>query len=214
MPCRLRDAQGGPAAIASRRQSFQDISMQISRRSLLAFITGMALAGAAGIACAADAPRVLLKTSMGDMTLELYPDKAPKSAENFLQYVKSGHYDGTIFHRVISGFMIQGGGFDGSMRQKPTRAPIENEAKNGLKNEPYTVAMARTENPNSATAQFFINVKNNAFLDYPGQDGAGYAVFGKVIKGTEVVDKIRQVPTSGADVPTTPVVIESASIVK
>jgi cyclophilin family peptidyl-prolyl cis-trans isomerase len=203
-----------PQHAASLRQSSQDISMQISRRSVLAFISGVALAGAAGFAFAADAPRVLLKTSMGDMTLELYPDKAPKSVENFLQYVKSGHYDGTIFHRVINGFMIQGGGFDQGMRQKATRAPIENEAKNGLKNEPYTLAMARTANPNSATAQFFINVRNNAFLDYPGQDGAGYAVFGKVIKGAEVVDKIKQVPTSGADVPTTPVVIESASIVK
>jgi peptidyl-prolyl cis-trans isomerase A (cyclophilin A)/peptidyl-prolyl cis-trans isomerase B (cyclophilin B) len=151
---------------------------------------------------------------MGEIVLELYPEKAPKSVENFLQYVKNGHYNGTIFHRVIDGFMIQGGGFDKNMKQKPTRAPIENEAKNGLKNEPYTLAMARTSDPHSASAQFFINVKNNSFLDYPGQDGWGYAVFGKVIKGMDVVDKIKLVPTAGGDVPTKPVVIESASIIK
>jgi peptidyl-prolyl cis-trans isomerase A (cyclophilin A)/peptidyl-prolyl cis-trans isomerase B (cyclophilin B) len=151
---------------------------------------------------------------MGDMVLELNADKAPKSVENFLQYVRSGHYNGTIFHRVIDGFMIQGGGFDKTMNQKPTRPAIENEAKNGLKNEPYTVAMARTANPNSATAQFFINVNGNKFLDYPGQDGAGYAVFGKVIKGMDVVDKIRAVQTGRNDMPEKPVVIESASLAK
>lgn len=169
-------------------------------------------------AIAADVPQVLLKTSMGDIVLELYPEKAPKSVENFLQYVKSGHYNGTIFHRVINNFMIQGGGFDKDMKQKPTGAPIENEAKNGLKNESYSVAMARTSSPHSATAQFFINVKNNSFLDYPGQDGWGYAVFGKVVKGTDVVDKIKAVETTTSgmyrDVPAKPVVIESASIVK
>jgi peptidyl-prolyl cis-trans isomerase A (cyclophilin A)/peptidyl-prolyl cis-trans isomerase B (cyclophilin B) len=188
--------------------------MAFTRRSILRFIVGFACASAAAASFAADAPQVLMKTSMGDITLELYPDKAPKSVENFLSYVKSGQYDGTIFHRVINGFMIQGGGFDTSMHQKPTRAPIENEAKNGLKNEPYTLAMARTSNPNSATAQFFINVKSNAFLDYPGQDGYGYAVFGKVIKGSDVVDKIKQVATGAGDVPNTPVVIESAKVVK
>lgn len=169
-------------------------------------------------AIAADAPQVSLKTSMGEIVLELYPEKAPKSVENFLQYVKNGYYNGTIFHRVISNFMIQGGGFDKDMRQKPTGAPIENEAKNGLKNEPYSVAMARTGAPHSATAQFFINVKSNSFLDYPGQDGWGYAVFGKVVKGTDVVDKIKAVETTTSgmhrDVPAKPVVIESASIVK
>jgi cyclophilin family peptidyl-prolyl cis-trans isomerase len=188
--------------------------IQYSRRYFLTLLAGLTLAGAAGTAAAADAPRVSLKTSMGEIVLELYPEKAPKSVENFLQYVKSGHYNGTIFHRVINGFMIQGGGFDKNMKQKPTRAPIENEAKNGLKNEPYTVAMARTSDPHSASAQFFINVKNNSFLDYPGQDGWGYAVFGKVIKGMDVVDKIKLVPTAGGDVPTKPVVIESASIIK
>lgn len=187
--------------------------MQGKRRSLLILTATLAL-GSAGGAAAADAPQVLLKTSMGDITLELNQEKAPKSVANFLQYVKSGHYNGTIFHRVIGSFMIQGGGFDASMKQKPTNPPIENEASNGLKNEPYSVAMARTSNPNSATAQFFINVKNNGFLNYPGQDGAGYAVFGKVVKGTEVVDKIKDVQTGPGDVPAKPVVIESASLVK
>lgn len=188
--------------------------IQYSRRYFLTLLAGLSLAGAAVTVAAADPPRVLLKTSMGEIVLELYPEKAPKSADNFLQYVKNGHYNGTIFHRVINGFMIQGGGFDKDMKQKPTRAPIENEAKNGLKNEPYTLAMARTMDPHSASAQFFINVKNNAFLDYPGQDGWGYAVFGKVIKGMDVVDKIKAVPTGIGDVPTKPVVIESASIIK
>ena len=187
--------------------------MQGKRRSLLILTATLAL-GSAGSAAAADAPQVLLKTSMGDITLELNQEKAPKSVANFLQYVKSGHYNGTIFHRVIGSFMIQGGGFDASMKQKPTNPPIENEASNGLKNEPYSVAMARTSNPNSATAQFFINVKNNGFLNYPGQNGAGYAVFGKVVKGTEVVDKIKDVQTGPGDVPAKPVVIESASLVK
>lgn len=157
---------------------------------------------------------MLLKTSMGDITLELNPEKAPVSVENFLKYVQKGQYDGTVFHRIINGFMVQGGGYDKNMREKPTDAPIKNEANNGLKNEVYTVAMARTMAPHSATAQFFINVANNRFLDYPGQDGWGYAVFGKVIQGTEVVDKIKQVSTGAGDVPTTPVVIESARLVK
>jgi peptidyl-prolyl cis-trans isomerase B (cyclophilin B) len=160
---------------------------------------------------------VLLTTNHGNIKLDLYADKAPKTVENFLDYVKSGHYDGTIFHRVIDGFMIQGGGFEPGMKQKATNPPIENEAKNGLKNEPYTVAMARTSDPHSASAQFFINVKNNAFLDYPGQDGWGYCVFGKVVEGQDVVDKIRTVKTtrSGmfADVPAENVVIEKAEVV-
>ncbi|OWW20863.1 peptidylprolyl isomerase [Noviherbaspirillum denitrificans] len=192
--------------------------MQITRRHAIHLAAALFLSSALPGAMAADAPQVSLKTSMGEIVLELYPEKAPKSVDNFLQYVKSGHYNGTIFHRVINNFMIQGGGFDKDMNQKPTRAPIENEAKNGLKNEPYSVAMARTSAPHSASAQFFINVKNNSFLDYPGQDGWGYAVFGKVIKGTEVVDKIKAVETGGSgmfrDVPTKPVVIESATVVK
>lgn len=160
---------------------------------------------------------VILTTNHGNIKLELDAEKAPKTVDNFLAYVKSGHYDGTIFHRVIDGFMIQGGGFEPGMKQKPTNAPVENEAKNGLKNEPYTIAMARTSDPHSASAQFFINVKNNSFLDYPGQDGWGYCVFGKVIEGTEVVDKIKSVKTTRAgmfaDVPVENVVIEKAEVV-
>ena len=140
-------------------------------------------------------PRVVLDTSMGSITLELDTAEAPATVENFLTYVEAGHYDGTIFHRVIPDFMIQGGGFDPSMKQRPTRAPIKNEANNGLKNRAGTVAMARTNDPHSATAQFFINVKDNAFLDYPGQDGWGYCVFGKVVDGMDVVEEIKGVQT-------------------
>lgn len=188
--------------------------MHLSRRYFISLLTALSLTGAIQSAAAAEAPRVSLKTSMGEIVLELYPEKAPKSVENFLQYVKNGHYTGTIFHRVIEGFMIQGGGYDKNMAEKPTRAPIENEAKNGLKNETYTLAMARTSAPHSASSQFFINVKNNSFLDYPAQDGWGYAVFGKVIKGMDVVDKIKAVPTGRNDIPAKPVTIESASVVK
>lgn len=160
---------------------------------------------------------VILTTNHGTIKLELDAEKAPKTVENFLAYVNSGHYDGTIFHRVIDGFMIQGGGFEPGMKQKPTNDPIENEAKNGLKNEPYTVAMARTSSPHSASAQFFINIKNNSFLDYPGQDGWGYCVFGKVVEGMDVVDKIKSVKTTRAgmfaDVPVENVVIEKAEVV-
>jgi len=189
-----------------------------SRRTLLQCIAALSLSGAALLAHAQSAPRVLLKTTAGDIVLELNADKAPISVTNFLDYVKSGQYNGTIFHRVINGFMIQGGGFDKDMHEKATRAPIRNEASNGLKNEAYTIAMARTSAPHSATAQFFINVGNNAALDYPSRDGWGYAVFGKVVQGTEVVDKIKQVATGSRglydDVPVTPVVIQSATLVK
>ena len=156
----------------------------------------------------------------GVITLELDAAKAPKTVENFLAYVRDGHYDGTIFHRVIDGFMIQGGGFEPGMKQKPTRAPIENEAANGLKNERYTIAMARTQAPHSATAQFFINVADNDFLNHtaPTLQGWGYAVFGRVVKGTEVVDAIRQVRTGRRgfhdDVPLEDVVITKAVIVQ
>jgi len=160
---------------------------------------------------------VILTTNHGNIKLELDAEKAPKTVANFLAYVQAGHYNGTIFHRVIDGFMIQGGGFEPGMKQKPTNDPIENEAKNGLKNEPYTIAMARTSAPHSASAQFFINVKNNSFLDYPGQDGWGYCVFGKVVEGTDVVDKIKSVKTTRtgmhADVPVEDVVIEKAEVV-
>ena len=184
-----------------------------ARRKIIAGLAGMAVMATTPVAFSADQPQVQFKTSMGTIVVELYPDKAPKSVRNFLDYVKADFYNGTIFHRVIGDFMIQGGGFDKDMRQKPTRAPIANEAANGLRNEPYTLAMARTSAPHSASAQFFINVKNNGFLNYPGQDGWGYAVFGRVIKGTDVVDKIKAVQTGRGDVPVTPVVIESASIV-
>ncbi|HCY61762.1 MAG TPA: peptidylprolyl isomerase [Oxalobacteraceae bacterium] len=160
---------------------------------------------------------VILTTNHGKIKLELDAEKAPKTVENFLSYVRDGHYDGTIFHRVIDGFMIQGGGFEPGMNQKPTKEPIENEAKNGLKNDAYTIAMARTSAPHSASAQFFINIKNNSFLDYPGQDGWGYCVFGKVTEGQDVVDKIKSVKTGRAgmhsDVPVENVVIEKAEIV-
>jgi peptidyl-prolyl cis-trans isomerase B (cyclophilin B) len=160
---------------------------------------------------------VILTTNHGKIKLELDAEKAPKTVENFLSYVRDGHYDGTIFHRVIDGFMIQGGGFEPGMKQKPTKEPIENEAKNGLKNDAYTIAMARTSAPHSASAQFFINIKNNSFLDYPGQDGWGYCVFGKVTEGQDVVDKIKSVKTGRAgmhsDVPVENVVIEKAEIV-
>ncbi|CAM8629767.1 PpiB Peptidyl-prolyl cis-trans isomerase (rotamase) - cyclophilin family [Oxalobacteraceae bacterium] len=160
---------------------------------------------------------ILLTTNHGQITLELDADKAPKTVENFLSYVNSGHYDGTIFHRVIDGFMIQGGGFAADMRQKPTEEPVENEANNGLTNDRYTIAMARTSDPHSASAQFFINVNDNDFLNYPGSDGWGYCVFGKVTSGTEVVDKIGKVDTGRrsmfSDVPTEDVIIEKAEIV-
>ncbi len=163
-------------------------------------------------------PSVLLKTNHGDITLELDAAKAPKSVANFLAYVKSGHYDGTIFHRVIDNFMIQGGGMTAGMKQKPTLDQIENEANNGLKNERGTIAMARTSDPHSATAQFFINVNDNDFLNHtaPTPQGWGYAVFGKVSNGMDVVDKIKKVKTGNAgyhqDVPTEDVVIEKASV--
>jgi len=161
-------------------------------------------------------PTVEMKTNQGTLVIELYADKAPKSAANFLQYVKDGFYNGTVFHRVIDGFMIQGGGFTPDMQQKATRAPIENEARNGLKNGAGTLAMARTGDPHSATAQFFINLVDNAPLDYPSRDGWGYAVFGKVTQGMDVVQKIAKVKTGNAgmhqNVPTTPVVIESVKL--
>ena len=163
----------------------------ISRRNSTLALASIALAATFSVANvqAQDAPKVKLSTSMGDIVVQLDPAKAPKTVENFLAYVNDKHYDGTVFHRVIDGFMIQGGGFTADMQQKPTKAPIPLEANNGLKNDKYTIAMARTGNPNSATSQFFINVKDNAMLNAPNPDGHGYAVFGKVIEGTAVVDK-------------------------
>ncbi len=190
------------------------------RRVLLAAAATVLLHGAAQAQSPASAPRVKLVTSAGDIVLELYPDKAPKTVANFLAYVGKGQFDGTIFHRVIPGFMIQGGGFDAAMNQKTTGSPIENEAANGLKNDRYTIAMARTGEPHSATAQFFINVADNGFLNHtaPTPRGWGYAVFGKVTAGTDVVDKIAAVKTGQrgfhSDVPLTPVFINSATLLK
>lgn len=164
-------------------------------------------------------PMVELDTSMGAIVIQLNEEKAPKTVENFLSYVNSGHYDGTIFHRVIDGFMIQGGGMDANMNEKPTKAPIENEADNGLTNDIGTIAMARTQAPHSATSQFFINVNNNAFLNHSSKNpqGWGYAVFGKVVDGMDVVNKIKGVATGRygmhADVPKEAVVINSAKVI-
>jgi len=159
---------------------------------------------------------IKLHTNHGVIALELDADKAPKTVANFVAYVEAGHYDNTVFHRVIDGFMIQGGGFEPGMKQKPTREPVENEAKNGLKNARGSIAMARTSDPHSASAQFFINVADNGFLDYPGQDGWGYCVFGRVAEGMDVVDKIKGVKTGRGgfhqDVPAEDVVVERAEV--
>lgn len=187
----------------------------ISRRTLAVLAAGMLMSAAA---FAQAASTVKFQTSLGDFTVEVYADKAPKTVENFLQYVKDKQYDGTIFHRVMDGFMVQGGGFTADMKEKSTRAPIPLEAKNGLKNDRGTIAMARTSNPNSATAQFFINVVNNDGLNAPQPDGYGYAVFGKVVSGMEVIDKIRVSATGNKgmfqNVPVTPIVINSATLAK
>jgi peptidyl-prolyl cis-trans isomerase A (cyclophilin A) len=180
---------------------------------------GIALSTAFAIpAFAADAPRVALKTTMGEIVLELDPEKAPITVANFLQYVKSGFYKGTVFHRVIDGFMIQGGGYDTRLVGKRTGKPIKNESNNGLKNVQYSIAMARTQDHDSATSQFFINVADHPELDYPGRDGSGYTVFGKVVSGQEVVDKIKGVVVDDMqgqqNVPVVPIVIQSATIVK
>jgi len=188
------------------------------KRLLLALGSAALLASAPSFAQTATAhPVVQLKTTQGDIRVELYPEKAPKTVANFLDYVKAGQYNGTIFHRVIKGFMIQGGGYKANFDEKPTRAPIPLESRNGLKNVTGTLAMARTSDPNSATAQFFINTVDNAGLDYPNPDGNGYAVFGKVVSGMDVVKKIEAAPTTSRgpmrDVPEQQVVIESASVV-
>lgn len=195
---------------------FTSPSTRFSRRGAFAMAAALAFAGAVHAQQAG--PRVKLATSAGDILVELDQAKAPKTVENFLQYVNDKHYDGTVFHRVIDGFMIQGGGFTAEMQQKPTRAPIALEANNGLKNDRYTIAMARTGNPNSATSQFFINVKNNDSLNAPNPDGYGYTVFGRVVSGTDVVDKIRAVQTGNKggmqNVPLEPIIIKSATLAK
>jgi peptidyl-prolyl cis-trans isomerase A (cyclophilin A) len=185
----------------------------LTRRAAAAIL----LACAAGATWAADAPQVKFSTTAGDIVVEVYPDKAPKTAENFLQYVRDKHYDGTIFHRVIDNFMVQGGGMDRTMTEKKTREPVGHEGREafakGLKNETGTLAMARTADPNSATAQFYINVNDNASLD-PRGNNPGYTVFGRVVSGMDVVNKIKGVQTARGDVPVTPVVITSATLVK
>lgn len=194
----------------------------VLRRTLLAATAAGALAGLAGPALAQGAPKVKFATSEGDFVVEVYPDKAPKTVENFLQYVKDKHYDGMIFHRVINNFMVQGGGYDSAYAEKKTRAPVVHEgrealAKGGPKNVVGTLAMARTNDPNSASSQFFINVKDNDFLN-PSTQAPGYTVFGKVVGGMDVVNKIKAVPTGAggpfpSDVPKTPVIIQSATLV-
>lgn len=194
---------------------------------LMTMFAGVALSGAALAATPAAqpnstatsaTPQVEIKTTMGDIVVELDREKAPKSVENFLTYVKSGFYKGTIFHRVIDGFMIQGGGFDEKLKQKKTNKPVPIESQNGLTNVTYSLAMARTGDPNSATSQFFINVADNEALNYPGRDGFGYTVFGKVIQGQEVVDKIKGVLVDDKgifqNIPVIPVVVKSATILK
>ncbi len=180
----------------------------------------IALAFCVNMASYAADPQVEIRTNLGNMTVELYPDKAPKTVDNFLRYVKDGHYRNTVFHRVIPGFMIQGGGFDKTFAQKPTRQPVENEAANGLRNDTGTIAMARTSDPHSATAQFFINIANNTFLNYtsPTPRGYGYTVFGKVINGMDVAEKIAATPTGTrgpfpSDVPKSDIVIEDIKLV-
>ena len=197
------------------------VALRLKRRqlgTLLATATlAVALAPLNALAQTA-APKVRVTTSMGDIVLELYPDKAPKTVDNFLQYVRDKHYNDTIFHRVMDGFMIQGGGFTVDFEQKATRAPIPLEAQNGVKNDRGTIAMARTANPNSATAQFFINVVDNAMLNAPNPDGYGYTVFGKVIQGMDVVDKIKTVPVGNKgphqNVPKNPITILKATLEK
>ncbi len=184
-------------------------------RTSFSRLAAVLITAAAFVCAPALAQKVKLATSAGDIVIELDAAKSPKSVANFLQYVKAGHYDGTIFHRVIANFMIQGGGMTADMKERDTRPPIGLESKNGLVNQRGTVAMARTSDPNSATAQFFINVKDNDFLNQANsRDGNGYAVFGKVIEGMDVVDKIRVTPTGPGDVPLQPVVIKHATVEK
>jgi peptidyl-prolyl cis-trans isomerase A (cyclophilin A) len=187
----------------------------ISRRMVIGLASAVLLSATT---YAQAATLVKFQTNLGDFTVELYPEKAPKTVENFLQYVKDKHYNGTIFHRVIDGFMVQGGGFTPDMNQKATRPPVALEAKNGLKNDRGTIAMARTGNPDSATAQFFINVVDNNGLNAPSPDGYGYTVFGKITVGMETIDKIRTAPTGNKgmfqNVPTPPILINSATLVK
>lgn len=197
-------------------------NIAFNRRSATLLLATLALSAGVALAAEPATPKVKFATSEGDFVVEVYPDKAPKTVENFLQYVKEKHYDGTIFHRVINNFMVQGGGYDGAYAEKKTRPPVVHEgrealAKGGPKNVVGTLAMARTNDPNSASSQFFINVKDNDFLN-PSTQAPGYTVFGKVISGMDVVNKIKSVPTGSggpfpSDVPKTPVMIKSATLV-
>jgi peptidyl-prolyl cis-trans isomerase A (cyclophilin A) len=198
------------ASISLAYLGFLTLSIHPMKKLLAALLLSVSTLSFAG-------PKVEFKTTMGDFVVELNPEKAPKTVENFLGYVNSGFYNGTIFHRVINNFMVQGGGFTPDMQQKPTKAPIPLESNNGLNNVVYSIAMARTNVPDSATAQFFVNVVNNKNLDFPRPDGHGYAVFGMVIKGTETIDKIKAVSTTSkrpfSDVPSTTIVINSAKVI-
>ena len=194
-------------------------TLKTSRRSMLAsFVAAAASLLLSGAALAADLPQVAIKTSMGEIVVELDQEKAPKTVANFLAYVKSGFYKGTIFHRVIDGFMIQGGGMNEKFEGRQTRKPVKNESSNGLSNQPYTISMARENHPDTATSQFFINVADNSGIDYPNVGGSGYTVFGKVVKGREVVDKIKAVVVDDVrgmeNVPVTPIFIKSATLLK
>jgi len=204
-----RPPHGAGAFIAIRRRA-------VAVLAAFGVLTAAAGTAAQAAETAATQPRVEFVTSMGDFVVQLDPARAPKTVANFLDYVKSGFYKGTIFHRVIPGFMVQGGGFTADMQQKPTRPPIPLESQNGLRNLRGTIAMARTADPNSATSQFFINVVDNPSLDYPQPDGHGYAVFGKVVSGMDVIDKIVAVPTKSVgpyqNVPVKPIVIDNAKL--
>jgi cyclophilin family peptidyl-prolyl cis-trans isomerase len=214
------DRNALPAGAPARPSLLRQWGRRLAQLAAFAALGASLQAQAADQAAAAAAahPRVVLETSLGRIVVELQPDRAPKSVDNFLQYVNDGFYDGTVFHRVINTFMIQGGGFTPDLAQKATRAPIQNESRNGLKNVRGSVAMARTSIPDSATAQFFINVVDNGNLDYPSFDGVGYAVFGQVVEGMDVVDKIRAVPTARKgmfeNVPVNAVVIKTARLLK
>ena len=197
----------------------QMTTLKTSRRSMLAsFFAAAASLLLSGAALAADLPQVAIKTSMGEIVVELDQEKAPKTVANFLAYVKSGFYKGTIFHRVIDGFMIQGGGMNEKFEGRQTRKPVKNESSNGLSNQPYTISMARENHPDTATSQFFINVADNSGIDYPNVGGSGYTVLGKVVKGQEVVDKIKAVVVDDVrgmeNVPVTPIFIKSATLLK
>ena len=194
-------------------------TLKTSRRSMLAsFVAAAASLLLSGAALAADLPQVAIKTSMGEIVVELDQEKAPKTVANFLAYVKSGFYKGTIFHRVIDGFMIQAGGMNEKFEGRKTLKPVKNESDNGLSNQPYTISMARENHPDTATSQFFINVADNSGIDYPNVGGSGYTVFGKVVKGQEVVDKIKAVVVDDVrgmeNVPVTPIFIKSATLLK